>query len=307
MSKYRELDYAKSVAARFDWNIAPELARLDITGFDNGERMEVQRDLDSELSAGMGEAFLPAVAAAVIVAQVPDGRQFVVDGQHRIKAACIAGHTWVWALVFHMPLQQAEALFILKNGSATRLARHIDILAGKEINGYNPVVNLGRILAAHECFIDRGRSRKDGGVYASVILQNIYDVDSGALLDRVLEVITESWGHSPKALRAEVLEGTALFLGHYGTELQAGQLRDLKATLKAQKGGIERILAAADIATKEQASVKRAVHVEYEILNTYNKKRTARRLTDRTSRQLAQLPGLSHLQLVAHPALNPGA
>src|SRR5258708_4361486 len=100
MAKYRDAEFAAWAADRFDWNLTGTLVDLEVNRIPDEMRFDAQRKLDGERSQGMSDWFMPAVAAGIIVAQLPDGRQVFIDGQHRWKAAKDAGVATVQALLF---------------------------------------------------------------------------------------------------------------------------------------------------------------------------------------------------------------
>lgn len=290
MAKYGDKDIAAWAAGQFDWNQTPELVALDVASLEIAH-IEAQRNCDDERADQMAVCFISAVAAGVIVAESADGSIRVVDGQHRIRAARTAGQPTIHALLFRGMSEDQVAIFVrLKNGPAVRLPNHIDGWISAWLAGFAPNVAQERILAEYECILGKAeRNRKDGLICCSKLIETIYANDgTGDLLKGTLDLVTNVWGHTSKAMGADVLEAAALFLLHH--ELNPAQLRDLTRALKAR--GLHDILARADESWEKVRGVKRANHIEAEMAITFNYRRSHGRLPERTPRQLMQLPGL---------------
>lgn len=297
MAKYRDAEFAAWAAEQFDWDSEPELLQLDVNTMPE-ERWEAQRILDGELAAQMAEHYLPAVAAGVIVAELPNGRRVFVDGQHRWKAAKDAGQQWIWALLYSMSEAQAAAFFRLKNGPAIRRSTHMDSTLAGEQATFRPAVEMSAILDKHGCYLDRQRRRVHGAIATSTMVEAIYAVDAGKLLDQTLDVITDCWGHGAVALSAEVLEGVALFLAHWGSHLDTQRQREMR-----QRFHDEDLDALVNEALRQwkqyRSTSSKAAYIEEHLLFAFNHKRSLHRLPERTAGQLAKLPNLARLTKVA--------
>ena len=294
MAKYRDAKFAAWAADHFDWEMIPSLEALDVNAMPEDIHFEAQRPLDSGRAYEMSEHFLPAVAAGVVVADLPDGRRVFVDGQHRWKAAKDAGYSYILGLVFQMSEKQAAAMFRLKNGPAVRQSAHVDSLLASREAAFEPTVEMVNILAKYDCVLGRHWSHKDGVVTCSTMIEAIYQVDDGVLLRRTLEVVTGTWGHGWEAVTGDALEGMALFLAHYSDDLQAPQIRDLQDRMRRES--VDELLGTAKANWKQgKRGTKYALYIEQEILTIYNARRTSNRITERSVRQLRALPDLRGL------------
>lgn len=298
MAKYRDAEFAAWADEQFDWDIEPELLQLDVESISaDDEAFEAQRDLDGERAAEMAQHFLPAVAAGVIVAQLPDGRRVFVDGQHRWRAAKDAGEQWVWALVFEMTEAQAAAFFRLRNGPAVRQSSHMDSTIAAQVSTFTPAVELAQVLDKHGCYLDRKRRRLQGAIATSKTAEAIYRVDGGDLLDKTLDVITDCWGRGSVALSAEVLEGMALFLAHWSGQMDAQRQREMR-----QRFRDEDLDAMVNEALRQwkiyRGTSHKANHIEAQLMFVFNNRRSLHRLPERTPGQLAKLPNLLRLERI---------
>lgn len=295
MAKYRDAAFAAWAASQFDWNLTPELVALDVESVIAEEwQFEAQRTLDGERAAGMAESFMPGVASGVVVAELHGGQRVFIDGQHRWRAAKDAGAKTIWVLLFRdMSYEQAAAFFRLRNGPAVRQSTHMDTTLSAEQAAYAPVLEMREVLDRHGCHLDR-QSRRSGAIASSTKVEQIYSVDDGKLLDMALDVITECWGHGRVALSAEVMEGMALFLGHYGSQLDAQRRRELKQRLHEQD--IDLLVKDALHAWKQyHGTTKKALYIEAQIVFAFNFNRSTHRLPEHTPAQLAKMPNLQRL------------
>jgi hypothetical protein len=300
MAKYGDSAFAKWAAQEFDWDITPELIKLDVRTLNDDEwKFAAQREQDNQRAVGMAENWLPAVSAGVIVAETPIGRRLIMDGQTRCLAAYVAEQPYVWTLTFrNMDERQAAAMFRLKNGAAVRPSTRMDATMAASEARYTAALAINEVLARFDCHFERHTykgSRKEGVVTTSRVVELIYGVDEGALLDKTLEVITHAWGHGRYALSAMSLEGVALFLAHNATEFTWKAWRELKEKMRSTTA--EDVVDAALGAQKQSKSGgRRSAYFEAQLNFLYNYKRQDHtRIPERTANQLARLPDLERL------------
>lgn len=312
MARYRGHEYAKWSTETFDWTrLTPRLEHVDVnTSLD---AFPAQRDLDEERAAGMAAVFLPACADGIRIADLHDGRRFVVDGQHRLRAAQLAGWPKLWALVYTIPSYElACAMFHNVNGDGVVKTTPKAALNAAHESKRPREIHMWDILASFGLSVVPDEDMRL--VQAAQVVERIYDMDEGAHLALILDVITQCWGFDYYTLRGRrnripvlsdaVMEGMALFLAHHQQVADSPHLlRELKRALSKRD--------LADLMEKATSSwaemdhkPKLAFHVEREIVNTFNHKRNAEgnRLPDRTARELMRLGDIGKFYRVADAA-----
>ena len=309
MARYKGHDYAQWSHDNFNWNLTPRLEHVDVNN--SFDAFPAQRDLDEERASGMAAVFLPSCADGVRIALLPDGRTFIVDGQHRIRAAQIAGWPALRALVYEIPnYEQACAMFhnvngdgVVKTTPQAALNAAYESKRPREQHIWDILRDFNLSVVADD---------DSTLIQSATIIERIYDVDAGGLLALTIEVITDCWGFDYYKLSGKrnripvlsdaVLEGMALFLTHHPLVTERPfMLRELKRDLGKRD--------LADLMEKSHSSwietdhkPKLAYHVEREIVATFNHKRNAggNRLPDRTARDLMKLGDLGKFGKMRH-------
>lgn len=311
MATYKGRDYAEWARDTFDWtNITPRLELIDVNTL--FAAAPFQRDLDEERAAGMAHVLLPPCADGVKIGVLPDGRRFKVDGQHRLRAAQLAGQPTLWALVYDFPTyaQMAAMFHICDGDGVVKTTPKAALNAAKE-SGRPREEHIFAILADFGLSFKPTEDAKT--VEAARIMGSIYDVDGGDLLALTLEVVTECWGTDYYKLEGRrnripvvndvVLEGTALFLAHHAQMAQSPfLLRELKRSLGKRDLG-DLVSKATDAWVGTDHKPKLAFHVEREMVATFNHGRssTGNRLPDRTARDFMKLGFLRSLHRAPTP------
>lgn len=295
-TKYRDAKYASDAKERFDWELTPRLVEFDPHELTPEEWQWIaQRLTDAKRASEMALYFMPALAAGVVVARAPDGFRYVTDGLHRCLSASLVGAT-VWVIWFDMNEDQAAAMFRLKNGKAIKQSTPMDGAFAARVSGYAPQLETDRILARYDCTFQRSKRWVDGAIHSETIIEEIFTVGNGWLLDRTLDVITTCWGRGRRALSVEVLHGVALFIGHYGQRFNPTQQREM--VMRFREANLVDTLdkALANHKAYRGSLGTRAHYFEVELIKLYNARRTdPKRLEERSASSLAREADLAKL------------
>lgn len=146
-----------------------------------------------------------------------DGFWYIIDGQHRVEALRQFGVTdtkiecWVYRDLSEE--QEAQKFLTLNNrlAVATFPKFRIGVEAGRPEE-----TTITRVVTDAGLHISQDQ-RKEGAISAVSTLRRIYRRDGAEVLARSLTIIRDAYG-SP-GLRAEVMNGMALFCARYGAKL----------------------------------------------------------------------------------------
>lgn len=187
---------------------------------------QAQRKLDPKHVASIAADFDPALMGTITVAETKRGRRWIVDGQHRAKAALEFiggdGTQQVKCNVIEVD-DDAEAarLFLGLNRHKTVLTLDKFMV---RVTAKDPVaLGIVGILARFELHIDR--TRGSGVVQAVDALESVFSRQRGALLlERTIRILHNAWGADPDAYSGQILRGLALLLHKFGTAVEDDEL-----------------------------------------------------------------------------------
>ncbi len=147
---------------------------------------------------------------------------YVIDGQHRVRAAMELGlgATKVLCHVYRGLTLDEEARKFLAANDSRPVTPFDKYKAGLVAN--DPVALGVRDTAAEHGWTVAG-STSDGRVSCVAELTNIYTRDADSL-DGVLSVLTEAWGTRAVAVDRSLVSGMATVLGRYNGEVDRGAL-----------------------------------------------------------------------------------
>jgi hypothetical protein len=207
--------------------------------------------------------------AGAITVSRRDGRVFVIDGQHRVRAAMERGlgdtkalcHVWSG-----LSLEEEAAKFLALND--VRSVSAIDKYEIGLVANDPACVGVRDILAKHGLRV-AGRSG-DGVVRCVSKALALYDRDP-ALLDSVCLVLTESWGTRQAAFEQLLVAGLGTVCDRYNGEMDHAVLVKKLAKYRGGPAALEGD--ARGLADYKPISVTRAV-AEI-VVDTYNRGRRA--------------------------------
>lgn len=191
----------------------------------------VQRDLSLQRAQEIADRFDPS-AVGVITVSDRDGNRYVVDGQHRVEAAKLAGQGGVAldAKIYTGLTRVEEArLFIALNS-----ARIPNAVARFKVRlqAEDPVpVAITRVLG--EFGWEVGGPGVDGKINSVAALEEIWALDPDevrGVLNDTIRVITTAWGYDASGASAPVLRGVAMLIDRFGAKL------DIPALAKKMTG-----------------------------------------------------------------------
>lgn len=214
-----------------------------------------------------------------------DGSCIVIDGMHRISALRLAG--WNNG-------QQIECR-VHRGLTHERECKLFD-----ELNSQKPMTAVAKMLArigAHEspdleinAIVESfglriGVSKLDGQICAPNALYRVYSggrfgkaksEPTPELLRATLQLLTSSWGRNKHAFRADMLEGTGVFLARYGNDVEMGALID---RLTQMQGGPLRIVADGRSLSNLHNSLLSS-GIAAKLVFIYNERRRTKKLAD---------------------------
>lgn len=193
---------------RFIW-VKPQELVIDL---------QVQRNLRQRRVNKIAEDFDPAALGTVVLAERSNGELVVIDGQHRIAAARLAGQedTPVHAEV-HTGLspQEEAALFRRKNNTEKvgPVDRHrVAVTEGNPLN-----LAIESVAHAYGFRVSQGTSKDSFAAVAGATRIVATGGERGAeLLRDTFEVVTKAWPHDRLAVDGRIIEGVAYFLHRHG-------------------------------------------------------------------------------------------
>jgi hypothetical protein len=235
----------------------------------------VQRSLNVQRAQRMADEYDPS-AVGVITVSDRDGLRYVVDGQHRVEAAKLAGQgaASVDAKIYTGLTRVEEArLFIALNS-----ARIPNAVARFKVRreALDPVpVAIGGILERYGWEV--GNPGSSGKASAVKALEAVWALDPDQdrkVFETTVDLITDTWGHDPDAMSASILGGMSEFVNRY-----AGQL-DLVALAKKLRGVYSSpvVLVAQGKSLKATRGGRVSTCIGEIIHSVYNAKRSSGRL-----------------------------
>lgn len=194
--------------------------------------LRVQRPLDSRRVNELAKSYNPERLGTVIISDREDGTKVVIDGQTRLAAKQKVGDDGlVHAQVYTgLTVEQEASMFLDYNNSKPVSA--IDKFLVRVTEG-DPVANdITQIAANHGWQVKPGSG--DGHIQAVNALERAYTRGGGAgpvVVDRLLDAITQAWGHDKAGANASLISGLAeLILRYHHNVIQDKLIRELQAT-----------------------------------------------------------------------------
>jgi len=202
-----------------------------------------------------------------------DGKLYVIDGQHRVRAAMEQGlgDTKVKCDV-RRGLERAEEarLFLALNDA--RMVSAFDKYRASLVAGDPVAIGVRDTCDAHGWRVVGGGLRH-GSIACVTTILGIYDRDP-ELLDATLHVLTEAWGTRNEAAEKTIVAGMSLVLGRFNGEIDKAALAK---KLSKYKGGPGGLLGDARGLAEFKSLTKRRAVAEV-IVGTYDKGRRNNKL-----------------------------
>lgn len=155
------------------------------------------------------------------------GGLWIVNGQHRSKAAQKRGMEKIWARVIDLRKVEdpasVEATFRLKTN--VRMGdRPLERFKAQLRAGDEQSIAIRDILASFGTEINT-QTNLETGINAVVAVEQIYQMNDGALLREVLQLIKDAWKYpGGKHAQASLLKGIAWFIDKHASESERSRL-----------------------------------------------------------------------------------
>lgn len=156
-----------------------------------------------------------------------DGGLWIVNGQHRAKAAQKLGMEKIWARVIDLRKQPdpaaIEAGFRLRTNK--RLGdRPLERFKAQLRAQDEESIAIEKVLKRFDAEINVQPS-PDTGINCVSTIESLYRLDNGGLLGETLEVFRDTWGYvGGKNAKADVLKGVCWFIEKHADESDRGRL-----------------------------------------------------------------------------------
>lgn len=210
--------------------------------------LAVQRQLNKHRAVRMSWNFDWDLFGVITVSSRSDGRYVVLDGQHRVEAARLAGYgdAKVSCEVFsNLNVEHEAGVFLGRQ--QFKIVSAIDeyrVLKAKK----DPMAeDIERIVQSHGWRVDRKLKADDGRAISAIrALETLWRRDQNGerrLIDRTLGILTKAWGHDRDAVTATLLTGMGGFIATYGEKVNDARLSDrlAKHTTAATFAGAARL------------------------------------------------------------------
>jgi hypothetical protein len=147
----------------------------------------------------------------------PDGRYHIMDGQHQVEAARLAGYgpeTQVRVHAWRDLGYQAEAEIFSHTNTDRHAVRALDVFAGHVTAGRPDAVALDVLLDTYKW--KPGSAGKEGNFAAVTTLRRLFAKRDGSqVCDRVIATITAAWDHHPDGANRTVVTALGAFWEAY--------------------------------------------------------------------------------------------
>jgi hypothetical protein len=247
--------------------ITYEMVPVDLLNIDTYQRnlnpgwvMEIANDFD------MAKAGVP-------VASLRNGIYHVIDGQHRLSAARIAGVPMLMCQIIHDVTHEGSAtLFKDLNKNRKRTSPYDNHRAGVEAKDPD---SLGLEDVVNKNGIDISRGRGENRINAVQTIVDIYKKYGYDHLDITLRLIKATWDGESISFKEDMINGVSAFVNIYKDDIKENVF-----IAKLQTVGIVRIeRTVADNCSARSRDMK-IVHVLFGYYNLFLRKN---KLTDKHS------------------------
>lgn len=185
-----------------------------------------QRDVDPKRVKAMAAAFDRRLLGVIDVSARDDGRYAILDGQHRHALVLeVLGPVAMVCQVYEGLTVEDEARLFHEINVKRKPLNYWDQWKARRAAGDQDLARIEEVLARYQLKVDP--TAADGNVNATaaleVITNQIGDLD---LLDRVLDLLTATFGRNRDAFSGRLLKAVAMVLAVYPpAELDTGRLR----------------------------------------------------------------------------------
>lgn len=247
-------------------NVRSQRAKLETVWLDEMTiDQEVQRKegVNQRQVDKMAANFEPDALGTFILSQRDNGTLVVLDGMHRRAAGIAAGYNaYVDAKVFSgLTVAEEASLFLLYNDKKDPSA--VSKFHARVLSQDAEAVEMFQIISTNGWTIAQGDS--NGYLSAVNAVERVYTTGAGTLkrgryaniLEVVLSVVTESWGHDSDATNGTVLQGLGQLYGRFQGDVDSKKLvSELQQTQPKILIGQSKLLTSAQGGTNSAALAK---------------------------------------------------
>lgn len=240
----------------------------------------VQRALDENRARRIAEEFDLTAFGVIHVSARPGEVFHIIDGQHRVAGAKMAGHedATVPCLVY-VDLTKADEATLFRQLNNTRRVQAIDKFRVRVEEGDLVAVQLNTMLHNHGWRVEA--SKASGAFMAVAAVENLFNggrvFAEGPHLgacDTTIAILTRAWGHNSDGVRGELVNGLGNFVLRHGAAVDQPKLVSELATFEGGPLGM-----VGNARTLRQVSGGNVVDAMAEIVtNLQNKGRRANRM-----------------------------
>lgn len=151
-----------------------------------------QRDLIADVVEKIKDEWDIVTAGTIVVAQRENGDLYVVDGQHRLAAATLAGETEILAQLVSGLTPEEEAQLRIQ-GNFKRSDRISEVFRARVFAGDEVAVGLQSLCKRYDTQINYVPDYQHG-INAIAACESIYRFDNGGLLAEVFDHIKAAFG-----------------------------------------------------------------------------------------------------------------
>lgn len=170
-----------------------------------------QRDLTAEFVERLANNWDIITAGTIVVSRRPDGKLYIVDGQHRAAAAVRVGETHILAQVVNEPSAEEEARLRLK-GNVKRTDRVQEVFRARLAAHDETALAMQRILADFDTQINMV-PQMGVGINCVNAIEKLYKMDNGVTLISIISLLKKLFGEiRPQVASSDMLKGLTWFL-----------------------------------------------------------------------------------------------
>jgi hypothetical protein len=238
----------------------------------------VQRELNEPRVKKLVDEFDPNLLGLIIASKRPDGRTYILDGQHRVVAARRKGYTGLFATRVYEGLTVAEEADAFLGHNNTRQVSALDKFLVRVTKGDPGAVALNNALNRYGL---KASGQHTGGMFSAIVaLERVYAGFLGRpmdmrldLVEAVLHILTRAYGaEERKAFQANTIQGVGLIIRVFGKRVNPDDLVTALRSITAEA------LAVKGRAIKDMEGGTGAQGVAKVLLKAYNKGKSANRL-----------------------------
>lgn len=198
---------------------AIEVVKIDDLHSDN----LYQRDLIAQVVENIANEYDIVTAGTIVVSKRPNGDLYIVDGQHRVAGAKLAGETHVLAQVIESMTPEDEAKRRIQ-GNYKKTDKVYEVFRARVFAKDPVALGITELLAEFDTRINYVPDFQHG-INAVSAVEGIYKLDNGVRLRRILTTLVAAFGDAqgPHA-NGNLLKSVGWFLDRHSEEADIERL-----------------------------------------------------------------------------------